>query len=73
MNTYKIPEDQSNITCEETSYSFHVDSHTQGHFPGRKKKKQQGRDSTIEQMVNVMKENPLTKKTRVTDDNLGHG
>jgi hypothetical protein len=55
MNTYEISEGQSNIIREETSCSSHVDSHTQGYFPT--KTKQQGRDSAIQQMVNVMKEN----------------
>ena len=30
MNTYEIPEGQSNITREETSSSSHADSHRQG-------------------------------------------
>ena len=54
INTYEIPEGQSNITREETSFLSHVDSHAQGYFPV--KRKQQGRDSAIQQMVNVMKE-----------------
>jgi hypothetical protein len=57
MDTYEIREGQSNITHEETSPSSHVDTHTrtQGYFPT--KTKQQGRDTAIQQMVNVMKEN----------------
>ena len=62
MNTYEIPEGQSNITREETSSSSHVDSHTQGYFPT--KGKQQGRDSAIQQMVNVMKENSYLRQRR---------
>ena len=69
MNTYEIPEGQSNITHEETSSSSRVDSHTRthGYFPT--KRKQQARDSAIQQMVNVMKETPTLGK----DDNPGHG
>ena len=62
MNTYEIPEGQSNITREETSSSSHVDSHTQGYFPT--KGKQQGRDSAIQQMVNVMEENSYLRQRR---------
>lgn len=62
MNTYEIPEGQSNITREETSFPSHVDSHTQGYFPA--KRKQQGRDSAIQQMVNVMKENSYLRQRR---------
>jgi hypothetical protein len=62
MNTYEIPEGQSNITHEETSSSAHVDSHTQGFFPT--KRKQQGRDSAIQQMVNIMKENSYLRRRR---------
>ena len=32
MNTYEIPEGQSNITREETSSSSHVDSHAKAKF-----------------------------------------
>ena len=69
MNTYEIPEGQSNITHEETSSSSRVDSHTrtQGYFST--KRKQQGTDTAIQQMVNVMKETPTLGK----DDNPGHG
>jgi len=62
MNTYEIPQGQSNITHEEISPSSHVDSHTQGYFPT--KRKQQGRDSTIQQMVNIMKENSYLRQRR---------
>ena len=60
MNMYEIPECQSNITLEETSSSSHVDSHTQGYFPT--KRKQQGRDSAVLQTVNVTKENYLRQR-----------
>jgi len=62
MNIYEIPEGQNNITREETSSSSHVDSHTQGYFPT--KSKQQGRDSAIQQMVNVMQENSYLRQRR---------
>lgn len=62
MNTYEISEGQSNIIREETSCSSHVDSHTQGYFPT--KTKQQGRDSAIQQIVNVMKENSYLRQRR---------
>jgi len=62
MNTYEIPEGQSNITREETSSSSHVDSHTQGYFPA--KRKQRRRNSAIQQMVNVMKENSYLRQRR---------
>jgi len=62
MNTYEIVEGQSNITCDEISSSSHVDSHPQGYFP--MKGKQQGRDSAIQQMVNVMKENSYLRQRR---------
>jgi len=62
MNTYEIPEGQNNITREETSFSSHVDSHTQGYFP--MKRKQQGRDSAIQQMVNAMKEKSFLRQRR---------
>jgi hypothetical protein len=60
MNTFEIPGGQSNITREETS--SHVDSHTEGYFPT--KRKQQGRDSAIQQIVNVMKENSYLRQRR---------
>jgi len=62
MNTYEIVEGQSNITRDEISSSSHVDSHPQGYFP--MKGKQQGRDSAIQQMVNVMKENSYLRQRR---------
>ena len=62
INTYEIPEGQSNITREETSFLSHVDSHAQDYFPV--KRKQQGRDSAIQQMVNVMKENSYLRQRR---------
>jgi hypothetical protein len=62
MNTYEIVEVQSNITHKETSSSSDVDSPTQGYFPT--KRKQQGRDSAIEQMVNIMKENSYLRQRR---------
>ena len=62
MNTYEIPEGQSNVTHEETSSSSHVDSHTQGYFP--MKRKQQRRDSAIQQMVYVIKENSYLRQRR---------
>ena len=37
MNTYEIPEGQSNITSEETSSSSHGNSHTQSYFPTKGK------------------------------------
>ena len=60
MNTYELPEGQSYITGEETS--SHVDSHTQGYFPTERE--QEGKDSAIQQMVNVMKENPYLRQRR---------
>ena len=62
MNTFEIPGGQSNITREETSSSSHVYSHTQGYFPT--KRIQQGRDSAIQQIVNVMKENSYLRQRR---------
>ena len=59
--TYELPEGQSVITREEIS-SSPVDSHTQGYFPT--KRKQQGRDSVIQQMVNVMKWNSYIRQRR---------
>jgi hypothetical protein len=49
---YEIPEGQSNIKCEETLSEF--DSHTQGYFST--KRKQSGRDSANQQMVNIKRE-----------------
>jgi len=62
MKIHEIPEGRSNSTHEETSSSSHIDSHTQGYFPT--KRKQQGRDSTIQQMVNIMKENSYLRQRR---------
>jgi len=62
IDTYEILEGQSNITHEETSSSSHDDSHTKGYFP--MKRKQQGRDSAIQQMVNVMEENSYLRQRR---------
>jgi len=62
VNIYEIPEGQGNITREETSSASHVDSHTQGYFS--MKRKQQARDSTIQQVVNVMKENSYLRQRR---------
>jgi hypothetical protein len=60
MDTYIIPEGQSNIKCEETSSQF--DSHTQGYSPTIRK--QSGRDSAILQMVDFMKENSYLRQRR---------
>ena len=68
MNTYKIPEGQSNITREETSSSSHVDSDTQGYF--HTKRKQQGRDSAIQQIVNVIKENSYLRQRRHEENTI---